>query len=131
MKINASTVITDLAGNPVFTSNVEANKQAFYAMLAPDIRQKVEAVTGQVDMAKAATLGYLAIEALLAVYPGEDMTGDDKVKRFRLASLLADGGIVTLETEQVAELKRLIGKAFAPLLVGRAYDIIENGQAEG
>jgi hypothetical protein len=48
-----------------------------------------------------------------------------KVKRFRLAEVASKGGQQELAVEDVALLKQLIGKCFAPLVVGRAYDIIE------
>ena len=72
------------------------------------------------------TLGAASCTALLATFPGEqDLDGASKVKRFRLAEKAVKGSIQELTIEDVAELKRLLGKAFGPLVVGRAYDIIE------
>ena len=48
-----------------------------------------------------------------------------KVKRFRLAEVASKGGQQELAVEDVALIKTLIGKAFAPLIVGRAFDIID------
>jgi len=47
------------------------------------------------------------------------------VKRFRLAEIAAKGGAQEMKVDDVALMKKLIGKAFAPLIVGRAFDIIE------
>jgi hypothetical protein len=47
------------------------------------------------------------------------------VRRFRLAEIVAKGGEREVKVEDVALIKTLIGKAFAPLVVGRAYDIVE------
>jgi hypothetical protein len=47
------------------------------------------------------------------------------VRRFRLAEIAARGGEREVKVEDVALIKQLLGKAFAPLVVGRAYDIIE------
>ena len=96
MKIDFSAVIKDLAG---------------------------EAVK---DGDKDATLGRVACAALLASYADEqNLPAEDKVKRFRLAEIAAKGGEREVKVEDVALIKQLIGKAFAPLVVARAYDIIE------
>ena len=78
------------------------------------------------DGDKEATLGRVACTALLASYADEqNLAAEDKVKRFRLAEIAAKGGEREVKVEDVALIKQLIGKAFAPLVVGRAYDIIE------
>ena len=96
MKIDFSAVIKDLDGDPVK------------------------------DGEKDATLGRVACSALLASYADEQgLRAEDKVKRFRLAEVAAKGGEQEMKVEDVALLKSLIGKAFAPLIVARAHDIIE------
>jgi hypothetical protein len=75
---------------------------------------------------KDVTLGSVSCTALLATYPDEkELSGDDKVKRFRLAEAAVAGGEQEVKVEDAALLKKLIAKAYAPLVVGRAYDIIE------
>src|SRR5262245_40116210 len=78
------------------------------------------------DGEKDATLGRVACTALLASFADErNLPAEDKVRRFRLAEIAAKGGAREMKVEDVALMKKLIGKAFAPLVVGRAYDIIE------
>ena len=78
------------------------------------------------DGEKDATLGRVACTALLASDADEqNLAAEDKVKRFRLAEVAARGGEQEVKIDDVALVKTLIGKAFAPLVVGRAYDIIE------
>ena len=78
------------------------------------------------DGEKDATLGRVACTALLASYGDEQhLPAEDKIKRFRLAEVAARGGEQEVKIDDVALVKTLIGKAFAPLVVGRAYDIIE------
>jgi hypothetical protein len=83
------------------------------------------------DGEKDATLGRVACTALLASYADEpNLAAEDKVKRFRLAEVAARGGEQEMKIDDVALVKTLIGKAFAPLIVARAYDIIEPAAAE-
>jgi hypothetical protein len=78
------------------------------------------------DGDKDATLGRVACTALLASYADEpNLPAEDKIKRFRLAEIAAKGGAQEMKVADVALMKKLIGKAFAPLIVGRAFDIIE------
>jgi hypothetical protein len=96
MKVDFSALIKDLDGDPVK------------------------------DGEKDATLGRVACTALMASYADEqNLVAEEKVKRFRLAEIAAKGGEQELKVEDVALIKQLIGKAFAPLVVARAYDIIE------
>ncbi len=78
------------------------------------------------DGEKDATLGRVACAALLASYADEqNLPAEEKVKRFRLAEIAAKAGQQEVKIDDVALIKKLIGKAFAPLVVARAYDIIE------
>ena len=78
------------------------------------------------DGEKDATLGRVACTALLASYADEqNLPAEDKVKRFRLAEIAAKGGEQEMKVDDVAFIETLIGKAFARLIVERAYDIIE------
>lgn len=100
MKINFSAVLLDMAGEPI----------------PQDDRPN----------AKPATLGSVSCTALLAQFPDEqNLAAEIKVKRFRLAEAATKGGEQDLPVDDVAELKRLLAKAFGPLIVGRAFDIIE------
>ena len=77
--------------------------------------------------ARDVLLSRLAVNALLANYEDEkNLSGDDKVKRFKLAQQINDAdGEVEVTAEQVSLLKTLIAKGYSPLVVGRAYDILE------
>lgn len=100
MKIDFSKPILDLAGMPVKQTE---------AADSPD-----------------ATLATVATGALMATFPDErELSGTDKAARFHLAMKLTNGGDVDLKVEDVALLKNLIGKAFGPLVVGRAYDLLD------
>jgi len=71
-----------------------------------------------------------AVEALLTVYPDEMPDGTEKFRRYKLAVKIDGAGVVELETEDVAKLKGLIAKRWPPLVVGRCYELIENGRSK-
>jgi translation initiation factor RLI1 len=54
-----------------------------------------------------------------------DLSGDDKVKRYILAKKISRKGIVTLKAEEVSLLKDLIGKRFYPVIVAQAWAILD------
>jgi hypothetical protein len=75
---------------------------------------------------KDATLGLIAVEALCAVYQDEqNLTGEEKCKRAALAEVAYKANGEDVSVEDVTLIKKLIGKAYAPLVVKKAYDIIE------
>lgn len=70
------------------------------------------------------TLGKVARNALIATYPDERGEGDEKLKRFLLAAKCSGPG-VTLTAEETALAKKLVGKAYGPLVVGRAWALLD------
>lgn len=71
-----------------------------------------------------ATLGGLCIQVLLADIPGEQVAGEEKFKRYELASAIKKN-IKTITAEQVALLKELIGKGYNTAAVGPLYKMLE------
>ena len=81
---------------------------------------------------KMFTLGKVAVEALSATYKDEaegktQLSGEEKVKRFKLAVIAVGEEVADVSVEDIATMKKLIGKAYPPLVVGRAYEILEAG----
>ena len=68
--------------------------------------------------------------ALTAAFPDEQIDGEEKFKRFKLAVKLGAGGQnlpaghVLLEPEEIVKVKQLIGKAYGAVVVGRIYDLL-------
>lgn len=80
------------------------------------------------------TLGIAAETALLATYPDEqNLDGAEKFKRFLLAKRIGDavaaGVDLTLSAEDTALLKKLIAKAYNPLITGQAWLMLDPGMA--
>ncbi len=65
-----------------------------------------------------------AIEAL--IMPEENQTGEEKAKRYVMATRIyanSDGPDFTLE--ELATIKKVIGKGYGPLIVGQAWEMLE------
>lgn len=73
------------------------------------------------------TLMTVALSALMAQFEDERaLTGKEKADRYQLAMKINKRpGEVDLTAEQVSLLKLLIGKAYGPLVVGQAYEMLE------
>lgn len=70
------------------------------------------------------TLGSLAVSVLLMT-DEQNVSADDKFKRFKLAERIADGGVQDVTVEEVALVKRQIGRTCQPIVVGPAYELLE------
>lgn len=72
------------------------------------------------------TLGAVCISALMGVYQDEQsLSGEDKFKRYKLAERINAGGILEVSAEDIALLKKLIGKNWSAAVVGPAYEALE------
>lgn len=96
MKVDLDAKITDLEGRPT--------------------------KDGEKDM----TLSSVICSAMLVTVPGDqELSSDEKVRMFKLAQSAIKAGQQELSVEDVAFLKKRIGKLFGPLVVGRAFDLLE------
>lgn len=73
------------------------------------------------------TMKDVAISALLTPHEADrTMGGDEKARQFSMAvRLSAADGDLDLKAEEVAMLKRLIGRMYAPLVVDRAFEFLD------
>jgi len=85
-------------------------------------------VDGAVLMANqkdAWTIGALCVQALLWASPQQPLSGDEKFARYTFAKRFANPELqITLSTEEVAELRTLIGSHYPINLVGAAYALL-------
>lgn len=98
MKINFSAVITNLDGKPM-------KQPALEGADSPD-----------------ATLAWIAAEAMLRSVT--DKEGEAKYKVYSLAMKIGGGGEIDLPPEEIALIKAKVGEAYGPLIVGRAFDLL-------
>ena len=77
---------------------------------------------------KPATLKDISVESLMSLLEEEkNLSGEEKLKRYELALKIKDGGIIDISVEDIALVKKLIGKMFTPLIVGQAWKNLEGG----
>lgn len=76
-----------------------------------------------------AVLRGVCIDALMAQFEDEkNLSGDEKLKRFDLALKVKKAeDPADFTVEEVALLKKLIGKAYGPLVVGQTWKMLEGG----
>lgn len=75
---------------------------------------------------KSILIKTLIVNSLIQTYPDESISGEEKLKRFVLAEKVhKDANIYTVE--ELTEIKHTVSKGFAPLIVGRIFQLIEGG----
>lgn len=79
--------------------------------------------TDCVNMDKPVSIKSIVIDTLLDVnIDGQQQaTSEEKLKRYDLAMRCKDGGDVDFTVEELSLLKSLVGKKWAPLIVGQFY----------
>jgi hypothetical protein len=72
------------------------------------------------------TLGAVAVGALLANFQDEaSLAGEEKLRRYKLAERISQGGAQEVSAEEIALIKKQIAKAHAIAIVGPAYEALE------
>lgn len=93
---------------------------------APLLDQYEKPLKDGLDGGSDLTLGRAAANALFAAYPDErDLPAEEKWARAELAMRLLRGDAVELTAEEVAKVKKLIGKCYSGLVIMRAYPLLD------
>lgn len=66
----------------------------------------------------------IVVNALMSNNPQEAIGGEEKARRYGLGILANKGGELDLTPEDIALLKDLIGKFYAPIIVGQIYQYL-------
>jgi hypothetical protein len=110
MKVDFSTTLRDLRGK-VIQNVVEHGDPA----------------SGKPPVTEDTTLATVAAEALLYYDPrGTQDPGIKKAQCAHLALRVHKGGVLDVTAEDIVLLKDKIGAIYAPLVVARAYELLEN-----
>lgn len=74
----------------------------------------------------ALKLKKIAVDALMGSYPDEqNLGGEEKVRRYDLATKIYSMTDPDMTVEDVALIKKLVGKAYTALVVGQAWKVLE------
>lgn len=109
MKINFDRELKNIRGETLFNERLIAGSDGANEKIVDVMRLK--------DPCVEALLAYFADEA--------GLTGEEKLKRWTLAKTIAAGGEIDLPVEEIALLKRVIAKAYPPLISGQVWEILE------
>ena len=110
MKINVTQQLTELDGTPMVTG-----------------RQVCQVCGSVIGESMPMTVRLAATRALTAQYRDEmDLAGEEKVTRFHLALRLTDEDEPDLKAEEIVLIKKLIGKMYGPVVVGRVWGILDS-----
>ena len=89
-----------------------------------NFNQPIKSLQG--EAIKDLTLKVVSTEALLAPFDDErSLGGEEKAKRYLLATRVYANDELDLTVEEVAKIKQLIGKGYGVLVVGQAWDMLE------
>lgn len=92
-----------------------------------DVRQVLTGIDGEamMDGDNAVTLRPVCVNALMATLETDKgMSGEDKVKIWCLAGRIQKEATLELVAEDVALLKKRIGAAYGPAIVGPAFMLL-------
>jgi hypothetical protein len=110
MKVHVDTLVRNLDGTPLMEGQMQSADGAIFG-------------------GKTITVGVMASRALNLSFPDEDkLPAEEKVQRFTLACRVLrskDGLPVDLVAEDIALVKKCVGKAFGPLIVGQVFPVFE------
>jgi len=110
MKVHVDTVLRNLDGTPLMEGQMQS-------------------ADGTISGGKPVTVGAMAARALNLSFQDEDkLPAEEKVQRFTLSTrvLRSKNGLpVDFVAEDIALVKKCVGKAFGPLIVGQVFPVFE------
>jgi hypothetical protein len=72
------------------------------------------------------TLGTMATNALMLPFEDErNLSGEEKVRRFKLAQRIHGAAEVDLTAEDISLIKKLIAKGYATMPTARAWELLD------
>ena len=109
MKIDVTQQIMELDGTPMVTG------------------KQICQMCGQVvSKPEPMTIRLAATRSLTASFRDEQsLPGEQKIVRFRLALKMTDTDEPNLEAEEIVLVKKVVGKMYGPVVVGRVYAILD------
>jgi len=132
MKIDVNYRFRTLDGEPMKEqgSNLTIEKLLFIKTW-----EEFEALRNGLKKGKPFTLKAVATNVLLMTETDgtgrpKELKGEEKVERYVLAMKIYNSdGLVDLKVEEISLLKKLIGRAYGPLTVGQAWEVLDPHEA--
>lgn len=95
-----------------------------------DFNQELKALDGTAlpgpEGKNKTTLKDISCHGLLAAFDDErNLSGEEKCKRYVLATWIYANDDLDLTVEDIALIKKLIGKGFTAIVVGQAFEMLE------
>jgi len=110
MKIDVTEQLEELDGTPMVTSK--------------QVCQMCGSVVGEV---MPMTVRLTVTRALTAMFKDEqNLAGEDKITRWHLALKITDEDDPDLKAEDIVLIKKLVGKMFGPVIIGRMWAILDS-----
>jgi len=86
---------------------------------------------GEKDERNPVTLKTVACNGLMGMDPQAKMSGEEKVKRYDLATRIVRGAKdEEFKVEEIALIKKVIGEGFAPLIAGQALKMLDGAEGD-
>ncbi len=77
------------------------------------------------------TLKAAACNALMSMDPQSKMSGEEKVKRYDLATRIVKGDPdEVIKAEEIVLMKKVIGEIYNPVIVGQAFKLLDGAEAD-
>jgi len=73
----------------------------------------------------ASTLRDICIAALMTDNPENRVNGQEKYRRYELATKIKKNDTVEVTTDEIVLIKNLIAEIYPPLVLGQAFDMLE------
>jgi hypothetical protein len=128
--LNIAVILLTLVGGRFVWESIssaqESPRHIDFTQVLKDLDGKPLPVNPDGKLPAAATLGYVAKEALVNALQGDPPEGAGKFDRWQLAAkIYPDKSDVVLTAEEVATIKDRIGKGFPALVVGPAWKLLD------
>lgn len=125
MNIDFNQPIRDLEGNPI--EEDEEVQVVAQSNGKPEVVRQVKKIFNKDGTVKLVTLKAVCARALTAMFKDEqNLPAEKKVLRFTLAQkVVTAADPIEISSEEVVLLKEVVGKMFAPLIVGQVFGILK------
>lgn len=132
MKIDLNYKFKTLDGNDIPEQGTNLTVEKLLSIETWEEFQKFQSglTKGKPFILRKACVNVLLMTEIDGAGRPKELKGEEKVERFELAKEIhKSAGLVDLQSEQIALLKKLIARAYGPLTVGQAWQVLDPHEA--